>query len=194
MLMQSLKTTLLMFAALTVIAGVIYPAVVTGLAKIAFDDKANGSLIIDNNGRVRGSTLIGQSFADPRYFWGRLSATSPVPYNASASGGSNLGAAAPNLETAIKARLDILHAAQPDSTAPVPADLVTASGSGLDPHISFEAADYQASRIAQLRGIEIEQVRALIQKHTDPRQLGLLGEQRVNVLELNLALDGITTN
>jgi len=162
---------------------------VTGLAQVLFPHQANGSLIRAADGSLTGSELIGQSFDAPEYFWGRLSATGPFPYNAGASSGSNLGPTNPALLEAAAARVDALKAADPGNTAPVPVDLVTASGSGLDPHISPAAALYQAQRVATERGLSVDQVNALIEGHTEGRQLGFLGEARVNVLELNLALD-----
>ncbi len=177
----------LLFALLT---GLVYPLAITGLAQLIFPHQANGSMIV-TNGQTVGSSLIGQSFDDPRYFWSRLSATGPFPYNASTSSGSNLGPSNPALEEAVKARIAALKEADPGNTLPVPVDLVTASGSGLDPHISVAAAQYQIVRIARLRSLSEETVRALVDAHTENRQLGFLGEPRVNVLELNLALDGI---
>jgi K+-transporting ATPase ATPase C chain len=169
---------------------VIYPLVVTGIARLAFPRRAGGSLIV-RDGRASGSELIGQPFDDPRYFWGRLSATGPQPYNAAASSGSNLGPSNPSLADAVKARVEDLRAADPENTRPVPADLVTASGSGLDPHISVPAALYQAQRVARARGLSEEQVRLLLLRYIEGRQFGILGEPRVNVLKLNLALDGM---
>lgn len=192
MFAQSLRASLVMFLSMTVLLGVAYPAFVTGLTHGFFPKESYGSLLEDENGKVVGSSLIGQSFSDPKYFWGRLSATGPVPYNAAASSGSNLGAASSNLEAAVKGRIDALKAAQPENTAPIPVDLVTASGSGLDPHISTESAEYQADRVAKSRNIPAMQVRALVQENTESRQFGFLGEPRVNVLKLNLALDGIS--
>jgi K+-transporting ATPase ATPase C chain len=174
----------------TLITGVIYPLVVTGIAQVVFPNQANGSLIL-NNGQASGSTLIGQQFDDPKYFWGRLSSTNIFPYNAAASSGSNLGPTNPALLDAVKARIAALKAADPTNTQPIPVDLVTASGSGLDPDISIAAALYQAPRIARLRGLSKAAVIALVNQYTEGRQLGFLGEPRVNVLELNLALDGI---
>jgi len=186
-MLKELKPALLLLILLSVITGVLYPAVVTGLAQILFPHQANGSLI-EQGGKVIGSELIGQSFSDPKYFWSRASATSPMPYNAGSSSGSNLGPLNPALADAVKARIAALKAADPDNHAPIPVDLVTASASGLDPHISPAAAEYQAGRIARLRGLDVATVRAMVTKHTEGRQLGILGEPRVNVLTLNLAL------
>ncbi len=172
---------------LTVLTGVIYPLTVTGLAQALFRDRANGSLISDN-GEVVGSELIGQPFSDPRYFWGRLSATE---YDAAASSGSNYGPTNPALLEAIQARIDALRAVDPDNEEPIPVDLVTASGSGLDPHISIAAAQYQVSRVARYRGLSEDEVSALVDRFTEGRQFGILGEPRVNVLKLNLALDEV---
>jgi K+-transporting ATPase ATPase C chain len=172
-----------MLVVLAVITGVAYPLVVTGIAQVAFSDKANGSLI-EKDGKVVGSHLIGQPFSDPKYFWSRPSATSPMPYNGASSSGSNQGPTNPALKEAVEGRIKALGGA-----TPVPADLVTASGSGLDPHISPAAADYQVSRVAKARNLSEEGVRQLVQQYTRGRQLGLLGEPVVNVLELNLALD-----
>jgi K+-transporting ATPase ATPase C chain len=174
-------------AIFTLITGVFYPLFVTGIAQIAFPHQANGSLIVQN-GQTIGSELIGQPFDDPRYFWGRPSATSPFPYNGAASAGSNLGPDNPALLEAVKARIEALKAGDPENPLPVPVDLVTASGSGLDPDISVAAALYQVSRIAKARGMSEDAVRALIESHIKEPQLGDLGEPRVNVLELNLAL------
>jgi len=186
-MLKELKPALLLLILLSVITGVLYPAVVTGLAQILFPHQANGSLI-EQGGKVIGSELIGQSFSDPKYFWSRASATSPMPYNAGSSSGSNLGPLNPALADAVKARIAALKASDPDNHAPIPVDLVTASASGLDPHISPAAAEYQAGRIARLRGLDVATVRAMVTKHTEGRQLGILGEPRVNVLTLNLAL------
>jgi K+-transporting ATPase ATPase C chain len=182
------------FALLTLITGVFYPLLVTGAAQLLFPDRANGSILM-RDGRAVGSELIGQSFDDPRYFWGRLSATGAFPYNAfnaetlTGSSGSNYGPLNPALLEAAQARADALRAADPGDDAPIPVDLVTASGSGLDPHISVAAALYQVPRVARERGVSEDQVRRLVGEHTEGRQFGILGEPRVNVLLLNLALD-----
>jgi K+-transporting ATPase ATPase C chain len=182
------------FALLTLIIGVFYPLLVTGVAQLVFPDRANGSLIV-RDGRAVGSELIGQSFDDPRYFWGRLSATGAFPYNAfnaetlTGSSGSNYGPLNPALIEAAQARIDALRAADPENVAPIPVDLVTASGSGLDPHISPASALYQVPRVARARGLDESTVRALVEEYTEGRQFGFLGEPRVNVLLLNLALD-----
>jgi K+-transporting ATPase ATPase C chain len=173
---------------MTALLGIVYPLVVTGIAKVAFPDQAAGSLIM-KDGKAVGSTLIGQNFTAPKYFWGRPSATGNAPYNGVASAGSNLGPLNPALTDAIKARAEALRAADPGNNAPVPVDLVTASGSGLDPEISVAAAQYQLARVAKARGLTNEAVQKLIDAHTKGRWLGFLGEPRVNVLELNLALD-----
>src|SRR5258708_2023097 len=173
----------------TLILGVVYPLAVTGVAQVLFPRQANGSLIKEDD-KVVGSSLIGQAFEDPKYFWGRPSATNPgPPYDASSSTGSNLGPTNPDLAKAIQERVSALKEADPDNTAPIPVDLVTASGSGLDPHISIAAAEYQSGRVARIRGLPLERVRKLIAEHTEQRTFGLLGEPRVNVLELNRALD-----
>jgi len=190
-MLKELKPALLILALMTVLTGVAYPLLVTGIAQSLFPDQANGSLI-EQNGKVVGSELIGQSFHDPKHFWGRPSATGPVPYNASASSGSNLGPLNPALEDAVKARIDALKASDPANTVPIPVDLVTASGSGLDPHISPAAARWQVPRIARIRSLSEAEVSKLIDAHTEGRQLGLLGEPRVNVLSLNLALERLT--
>jgi potassium-transporting ATPase KdpC subunit len=183
-----LRTAVGMLAILTLITGVLYPLFVTGFAQVAFRDRANGSAIVQD-GTVRGSTLIGQPFDDPKYFWGRISATSPAAYNAGASTGSNLGPTNDTLTKTAKARIDALRAVDPGNRAPVPVDLVTASGSGLDPHITPAAAEYQVRRVARVRGIPEERVRVLVRENTEGRTFGVLGEPRVNVLALNLALD-----
>ncbi len=177
----------LMTLVLTVVTGVLYPLLVTAIAQLAFQHAANGSLIW-RHGRVVGSSWIGQQFDDPKDFWSRPSATSP-PYNAAASSGSNFGPLNPALVDAAKARIAALRAADPSATGPVPIDLVTASGSGLDPHISIDAAEYQAARVARARGLEVATVNAAIARHTSHRFLGVIGEPVVNVLELNLDLD-----
>ncbi len=189
-IIRQLKTAVAILAALTAITGVLYPLAVTGIAQGLFAAQANG-LLIERAGRPAGSALIGQPFDDPRYFWGRPSATAPYPYNASASGGSNLGPTSKDLVAAVRARAEALRAADPANTAPIPVDLVTASGSGLDPHISVAAALYQVRRVARARSLSEDAVRELVARHTLGRQLGILGEPRVNVLELNLALDGV---
>jgi len=183
-LMPSLRMLLVM----SVLTGVIYPLVVTGVAKVAFPRAANGSLIV-SDGKTLGSDLIGQPFDDPKYFWSRPSATSPQPYNGIASSGSNLGPRNPALADAVKDRIKALRDADPGNTNPVPVDLITASGSGLDPHISAAAADYQLARVAKARGRSPDDVRRLVTANTEGRTFGVLGEPRVNVLELNLALD-----
>ena len=187
-MIKHVKPAIILFVLLSVLTGVIYPAVVTGLAQLLFASQANGSPLTDNGGKPRGSSLIGQPFSNPGHFWGRPSATGPFPYNAGASSGSNLGPTNPALVEAVKARLEALQAADPDNKAPVPVDLITASGSGLDPHIS-PAADYQINRVAKTRHIKPEKLRALVDANTQSRQWGFLGEPRVNVLTLNLALD-----
>jgi K+-transporting ATPase ATPase C chain len=177
-----------MLAIFTLLTGLAYPFAVTGLAQALFPHQANGSLL-EHNGRVIGSELIGQPFEDPAYFWGRPSATVLFPYNSAASGGSNLGPVNPALEEAVQERIDALRDADPNNSAPIPVDLVTASASGLDPHISVAAALYQIPRVARERGASEPAVRALVEQHREDRQFGLLGEQRLNVLKLNLALD-----
>ena len=184
----SLRPLLVLFVALSLITGLVYPLVVTGLARSLFPWQAGGSLILQD-GKPVGSALIGQNFADPGHFWGRLSATTPMPYNATSSGGSNLGPLNPALLDAVKARIEALRAADPGNTAPVPVDLVTASGSGLDPDISPAAARYQVARVARARGLDVARVQALVAAHTEGALWGILGEPRVNVLRLNLALD-----
>ena len=182
-----IRPALSLFIALSVITGIGYPLLVTGIAQVAFPDPANGSLIV-KDAQVIGSHLIGQNFSDPRHFWGRPSATAPMPYNGAGSGGSNQGPLSPALQDAVKGRIEALHAADPDNKAPVPVDLVTASASGLDPHISVAAANYQAARIARLNQRPQVEIQALIAAHSEGRLFGLLGEARVNVLALNLAL------
>jgi K+-transporting ATPase ATPase C chain len=183
-----LRPAISLFVLLSVLTGIVYPIVVAGLAKGLFANAAAGSLIV-KDGKPVGSKLIGQNFTDPKYFWSRPSATSPQPNNGTASGGSNLGPLNPALVDAVKGRIDALKAADPDNKLPIPADLVTASGSGLDPHISPSAAHYQLARVARARNLPAEQVAALIAAHTEERQWRIFGEARVNVLLLNLALD-----
>ena len=187
MFKEYIKPALLTFLVLTIITGVIYPLFITGIAQALFPNQANGSLIY-RNGKVVGSSLIGQAFDDPKYFWGRISATSPQ-YNASSSSGSNIGPSNPALIDEVKGRIKALQAADPENKAPIPVDLVTSSGSGLDPHISLAAAYYQASRIVRLRGLSQNTVKTLIAKYTSGRLFGFIGEPVVNVLEFNLALD-----
>jgi K+-transporting ATPase ATPase C chain len=188
-----LRQSFVLLLLMTVITGVLYPLVATGLAQLIFPRQANGSLIV-KDGKPVGSVLIGQSFTDPKYFWGRPSATSPNAYNGSASSGSNLGPTNPALTDAVNQRIAALRAADPGNTAPVPVDLVTASGSGLDPQISPAAAQYQLARVARVRGLSTAQVQALVDEHTRGRQFGVLGEPRVNVMQLNLALDASPTH
>jgi potassium-transporting ATPase KdpC subunit len=174
----------------TVLTGILYPLAVTGIAQLIFPVQANGSVMV-KNANPTGSSLIGQPFDNPAYFWGRLSATSPFPYNSAASSGSNRAQSNPDLIQQVKDRISSLREADPQTAAPVPADLATASGSGLDPHISPAAAEYQIKRVAKARGLDETNVRAIVTRHTEGRQLGIFGEPRVNVLELNTALDGI---
>jgi len=196
-MLKELKPALVLLLIMTLVTGAIYPLVVTGIAQVLFPRQANGSLIErdgkpakDGVGAV-GSKFIGQPFSDPKHFWGRPSATSPYPYNASASSGSNQGPLNPALADAVRDRIKSLRDADPGNAAPVPVDLVTASGSGLDPHISPAAAEYQVARIAKARGLDPQKVRALVAESTEGRQLGFLGEPRVNVLRLNLALGAL---
>lgn len=188
---QELRPALLMFLVLTVITGALYPLGVTGIAGLLFPNQVDGSLI-RKEGEVVGSRLVGQLFDDPKYFWGRPSATGPFPYNASASSGSNLGPANDVLKKAVAERVAALKSADPENTDPVPVDLVTASGSGLDPHITPASAEYQVGRVAKRRGLEEAVVRGLIAGQTEGPQFGVLGEQRVHLLGLNLALDDLT--
>jgi K+-transporting ATPase ATPase C chain len=192
MMNTAIRPAFVLFAVLTALTGIVYPLVVTGIAQVAFPQQASGSLIV-HDGKPVGSALIGQSFSDPKYFWGRPSATSPMANNASASGGSNLGPLNPALGDAVKGRIEALRAADPSNPAPVPVDLVTASGSGLDPHISVAGAVYQAARVARVRNLPLAQVLTLIEANTEGRRFGFLGEPRVNVLQLNLALDAART-
>lgn len=185
---KQLRPTIILLALLSVLTGIIYPLLITGVAQVVFPHQANGSLIV-RNGVAVGSELIGQAFSDPKYFWSRPSATTPQPYNAAASSGSNLGPLNPDLAKAVRDRIETLRAADPDNNAPVPVDLVTASASGLDPHITPAAAFYQAARVARARHMEESAVRRLVQEQIEGRTFGLFGEPRVNVLELNLALD-----
>jgi K+-transporting ATPase ATPase C chain len=186
-----IRQSLLLFLALTLVTGVAYPLVMTVVAQGLFSHQANGSLI-ERDGKIVGSELIGQQFDDPRYFWGRPSATGPTPYNAAASTGSNYGPTNPAQLDAVRGRVEAMKLANPDQSGPIPVDLVTASASGLDPHISPTAADYQIVRVAQARGLDEDQVRELVAKYTEGRTFGLLGEPRVRVLELNLALDELS--
>src|SRR5262249_14420333 len=183
-----IRRAIVLFPVLSVLTGIVYPFAVTGIAQLLFKDEAAGSLVMVN-GQAVGSRLIGQNFNDPKYFWSRPSATSSQPYNGLASSGSNQGPLNPALTDAIKARIAALKAADPTNTLPIPVDLVTASGSGLDPDISVAAANYQAARVARVRGLPAEQVQALIASRVQGKLFGVLGEPRVNVLELNLALD-----
>lgn len=189
-MLKQLRPAIVSLAIFTLVTGILYPLAVTGIAQLAFPHQANGSMII-KDAQAIGSSLIGQPFDDPRYFWGRLSATRPFPYNAAASAGSNLGPANPALLKAVQGRIAALRAAEPQNSQPIPVDLVTASSSGLDPQISIAAALYQIPRVAKARKLSEESVRALVDQNTQGRTLGFLGEPRVNVLLLNLALDGI---
>ncbi|CAM3648677.1 potassium-transporting ATPase subunit KdpC [Polaromonas hydrogenivorans] len=185
-----LRPALVLFFILTLLTGVAYPLAVTGAAQLLFPDQAAGSLVL-RDGKPVGSSLIGQNFADPGHFWGRPSATGPMPYNASASSGSNQGPLNPALVDAVKGRIDALRAADPGNAAAVPVDLVTASASGLDPHISPAAARYQAARVARVRGLAPEKVQGLIEQQTEQPLMGFLGESQINVLRLNLALEAL---
>ncbi len=185
-----LRPALTLFVVLSLLTGLAYPLAVTAIAQLAFPDAANGSLIV-RDGRTVGSDLIGQSFGDPARFWSRPSATAPMPYHAANSAGSNLGPANPALADAVKARIEALRRADPGNPAPVPVDLVTASASGLDPHISRAAADYQVARVARARAWPVERVQALVDQHTEWPLLGFIGEPRVHVLRLNLALEAL---
>ena len=189
-MLSIIRPAVVVFAALTLLTGVAYPLVVTGISQAAFADQAAGSLIV-RDGKPIGSSLIGQNFADPKYVWGRPSATSPMPDNATASSGSNLGPLNPALADAVKGRIEALRAADPGNKAAVPIDLVTTSASGLDPHISVASALYQAGRVARTRGLTEAQIRTAIDQQSEGRLFGFLGEPRVNVLKLNLALDAL---
>ena len=188
-MLKELRPAILMVVLATALFGLAYPLGMTGIAQFVFPHQANGG-IITKNGKPVGSSLLGQQFEDPKYFWGRLSATTPYPFNGGSSSGSNLGPNNPDLMKAVQARIQALRSADPANKAEIPVDLVTASGSGLDPHISPAAAEYQLQRVAKSRGIDESKVRALIEQHTNGRWIGLIGEPVVNVLELNLALDG----
>jgi potassium-transporting ATPase KdpC subunit len=190
--MSELRPALIVFVLLSVLTGLVYPLVVTGVGQAVFRTQANGS-IIESDRRAVGSRLLGQPFSSPKYFWSRPSATGPQPYNAGASSGSNQGPINPALETAVKERIAALRAVDPTNTAPVPVDLVTASGSGLDPHISPASAEYQVKRVARERQMSEADVRAQVENATEGRTFGILGEPRVNVLELNLALDALSS-
>lgn len=190
-MLRSLRTAAILLALFSLLTGVVYPLTVTATAQLLFSRQANGSLVL-SHGKVVGSSLIGQAFDGARYFWGRPSATAPVPYNAAASTGSNLGPTNPALAAVVRERVQALRAAHPDQAArPIPVDLVTASGSGLDPHVSPAAALFQVHRIAEARALTDDRVRALVLQHVQGRSLGFLGEPRVNVLELNMALDAL---
>lgn len=189
-MLKELRPAVMSFVLLTLLTGIAYPLLVTCIAQLTMPAQANGSLIM-RDGKPVGSSLIGQSFTEPKYFWSRPSATGPMPYNAASSGGSNLGPTNPALLDAVKARVQALRDADPGNTQPVPVDLVTASASGLDPQISPAAAEYQLARVARVRKLEPNTLRKLVAEHTEGRQFGVLGEPRVNVLELNLALDAM---
>jgi K+-transporting ATPase ATPase C chain len=185
---STLRPALVIFVLLSALTGIAYPLLVTGIGQLAFPEQAAGSLIL-HDGKPVGSSLIGQNFSDPKYIWGRPSATGPMPYNASNSSGSNQGPLNPALSDAVKGRIEALRAADPGNTAPVPVDLVTASGSGLDPHLSVAGAQFQAARVAKARKLPLAQVQQLIDKQTEGKLFAFLGEPRVKVLQLNLALD-----
>jgi K+-transporting ATPase ATPase C chain len=190
-MLKIIKTAIVIFSLITILTGLVYPLVITGIAQVLFPYQANGSLLKASDGSILGSKLIGQSFEDPKYFWGRLSATAGNPYNAAASGGSNLSVSNQALLDQVQARIDALHTADPLNTLSIPVDLVTASASGLDPDISIASANYQAARVARIRNIAFETVTSLIAQNTSGRVLGFLGEPRVNVLNLNIALDAL---
>jgi potassium-transporting ATPase KdpC subunit len=190
MFIKQLRISAIVIVLMTILTGILYPLVITGLAQLIFPGKANGSMIV-KNGKVAGSELIGQQFTSPKYFWSRLSATGPYAFNAGASTGSNYGPLNPALQDAVNKRVQDLKTMDSLNTQPIPIDLVTASASGLDPHISIAAAQYQTARVAGARGMNEEQVRTLVHQHTEDRTFALLGEPRVNVLLLNLALDEI---
>jgi len=190
-MIKLIKPAVMMLLIWTLLTGVMYPALVTGLAHVLFPNQANGSILRDKQDKAVGSALIGQPFSGNSYFWGRPSATSPYPYNAGASSGSNLGPTNPALADAVKHRIEALQAADPENKAPVPVDLVTASGSGLDPHISPAAAEFQIKRIANARHIDPKKLQEMVRMHTEGRQWGFLGEPRINVLTLNLALNAM---
>ena len=192
MIVKSAKPAIVIFFLITLLTGILYPLVITGIAQVVFPVQANGNLI-GHNGKVAGSSLIGQPFDSPDYFWGRLSATSPVPYNGGASSGSNLGPTNPALIQQVQARVNALHAADPGNTQAIPVDLVTASASGLDPDISVAAAYYQVPRVARERNLSEQVINGLVAQQIIPRQFGIFGEPRVNVLSLNLALDDLST-
>ena len=187
---HQLRPAAVLLLVMIVLTGIAYPLAITGIAGVLFSDQAEGNLIEQDN-HIVGSRLIGQQFDDPAYFWGRPSATEPNPYNAAASSGSNLGPTSPELLHQVQGRIDALHAADPQNSAPIPVDLVTASGSGLDPHISPAAAEYQIPRVARMRDVDEETIRTLVEAHTEGRQFGFMGESRVNVLLLNLTLDEV---
>jgi len=188
-MLKELRPVLVVFVALTVVTGVVYPAVVTLIGQLAFPSEVHGS-VLEHDGKAVGSRLLGQPFSSPQYFWSRPSATAPQPYNGAASSGSNLGPTNPALKAAVAARIAALRAADPGNAGPVPVDLVTASASGLDPHISVAAAQFQVDRVARARNLAPAAVAALVREYTEPPTLGVLGDPRVNVLDLNLALDG----
>ncbi|MGO8856636.1 MAG: potassium-transporting ATPase subunit KdpC [Steroidobacteraceae bacterium] len=188
MFVRLMRPAVSLLVLMTILLGIVYPLLITGVAKVTFPRQAEGSLIYQD-GKLIGSTLIGQSFTDPKYFWGRPSATTPQPYNGVASSGSNLGPLNPALLDAVKANAKALHDADPDNRQPIPVDLVTASASGLDPEISTAGALFQAARVARARNLPLAQVEALIKAHEQGRLFGLIGERRINILELNLALD-----